>query len=82
MKYVFVTNIHEMLPDLGLQHHYVTKITVKIVVLLLLAWLFYFHRFTGRLSMIIIEFLYKRFQKHTYTGDMVYSQMNESPVSV
>ena len=64
----------------GMLHPWI--ITVKIVVLLLLAWLFYFHRFTGRLSMVIIEFLYKRFQKRTYIGGMVYSQMNESPVPV
>ena len=31
--------------------------------------------------MVIIEFLYKRFQKRTYTG-LVNSQMNESPVAV
>ena len=31
--------------------------------------------------MIIIEFLYKRFQKQSYT-DLIYSKMDESPVSV
>ena len=83
---IFVNNIsHKYLTSIPQRCHlcptWVSNITVKIVVSLLLAWLFYFHRFTGRLSMVIIEFLYKRFQKRAYTG-LVNSQMNESPVAV